>query len=110
MAHLKINKANGLLLSAVADTIRILQLLDVIFDVLATTVGLKCWHVQLVSICPFLVRFRRKVNIKIRAPKNSEHELGNDVGNQCDRMARLFPQYLAIYNNANLPNSKKLPL
>ena len=42
MAHLKINKANGLLLSAVADTIRILQLLDVIFDVLATTVGLKC--------------------------------------------------------------------
>ena len=24
---------------------------------------------------------------------------------QCDQMARLFPQYLVIYNNENLPNN-----
>ena len=28
--------------------------------------------------------------------------------NQCDQMARLFLQYLAIYNNENLPNSKNI--
>ena len=24
--------------------------------------------------------------------------------NQCDQMARMFVQYLAVYNNENLPN------
>ena len=28
--------------------------------------------------------------------------------NQCDQMARLFVQYLAIYNNVNLPKSIKI--
>ena len=33
-----------------------------------------------------------------------------DASEQCDQMARLIFQYLAIYNNENLPNSiRKLP-
>ena len=50
------------------------------------------------------------MKLQVQSKQNVQaHALnyGHGTVNQCDQMVRLFFQYLAIYNNENLPNRIK---